>query len=207
MRSYATLKKKRTPFEVLSLPENASRAAIKKRYYELAKTLHPDKPGGNAEAFQEMVRAYELLYDPKRRALYERTGLGWAEDLPPRTHENLWRGTRPNYHYDEDNIRYKGGPWSSHDSPRFMNNGTFISIVAGLAMVLGIVQLVSVLESHSSMMHAADRHHWRTSLDLERARTEAKLFGNQRAVERMLDHRMKYWRPSSDNEKEEQEKP
>ncbi|KAI7881306.1 DnaJ-domain-containing protein [Lichtheimia hyalospora FSU 10163] len=198
---------KRTPFQVLSLSENASTADVKKRYYELAKTLHPDKPTGDVEEFRQVVRAYELLSDPGKRSMYMRTGLGWDVAVPSSTSwGDPWAsspGQRPAsytnaYWAAQDDIRYKGGPWSSHETPRYMSNRMFFSIVAGLALVVGVAHFAHVLGSHSSFISAADRHHLRTSRDLERARTEAQLFGNQRAVERMLENRMKYFRDGND---------
>ncbi|KAI9320963.1 DnaJ domain-containing protein [Dichotomocladium elegans] len=196
-RFYSTVAKK-SPFEILSLPTTASSADIKRRYYELAKTLHPDKPTGNVEEFQKVVRAYELLSDPARRSVYLRTGLGWDIQAPANAGDPWGRGNRPtsstNAYWATDDLRYKDGPWSTHANPRFMKNGTFISIVAGLALVIGIVHFANVVGSHSHFVSAADRHHMKTSDDLARARTEAQLFGNQRAIERVLENRMKYFR-------------
>jgi len=53
------------------------------------------------------------------------------------------------------------------------------------------------------MLNAADKHHARSSQDLERARTEAQLFGRQRAMEKMIDNRMKYWRTQGKPEPKE----
>lgn len=207
-RAFASVKSK-TPFEVLSLPETASSAAIKKRYYELAKTLHPDRATGDLDQFREVVRAYELLSDPNKRSLYLRTGLGW--DTPSFGNGgDPWKpppGNRPASYTNaywatadaDDDIRYKGGPWSSHENTRFMKNGTFITIVAGVALTVGILHFVNLLSSHANFKSAIDRHHIRTSQDLERARTEAQLFGNQRAVERMMERRMRYFRDDAKN--------
>ncbi|KAI9492723.1 DnaJ domain-containing protein, partial [Zychaea mexicana] len=66
-------------FEILSLGTHASTQDIKKRYYELAKTLHPDTPTGNVDEFHQVVKAYELLSDPVRRKNYIQTGIGWGD--------------------------------------------------------------------------------------------------------------------------------
>jgi curved DNA-binding protein CbpA len=51
-------------FETLNLSEEASSAAIKKRYKELVKKHHPDANGGDRaseERFRAVIQAYQLL--------------------------------------------------------------------------------------------------------------------------------------------------
>ncbi|KAI7854377.1 DnaJ domain-containing protein [Circinella umbellata] len=216
-RLYATTANKslKDPFEILSLEKNATTKDVKKRYYELAKTLHPDTPNGNVDDFQQVVKAYEFLRDPIRRKNYISTGYGWNDSFL-NGHQDPWGGgsTTPGqrsaaytnaYWASHDDIHYKGGPWSSHNRPRFMNNTLFISIVAAASVTFGILQFINILDSRSSVRVAANQHHLRTSQDLKKARTEAQLFGNQRAVERMLDHRMKYFRPEEEEERRRDE--
>jgi curved DNA-binding protein CbpA len=189
-RGYATAK---SPFEALNLPPNSSPSAIKKRYYELAKTLHPDTSTGDIEKFHEISQAYEILSHPSMRALYLRTGAGWKTPAPT----SPTPGNRPpsytNAYWYQD-PSYTGGPWSSHDNTRFTSNTTFMSAVASIVVIMGIINVISFSTQHSAMLSAADRHHARSSQDLERARTEAQLFGRQKAMEKILDNRMKYWR-------------
>lgn len=49
-------------------------------YRRLARTLHPDK-GGRPEAFSALQHAFEVLIDPKRRAVYDT----WAAQLQYRS--------------------------------------------------------------------------------------------------------------------------
>lgn len=65
-------------YAVLGVPRNATQSEIKKAYYTLAKTRHPDSAGGrdsNADAFAELSAAYETLSDPKKRRLYDLHGV------------------------------------------------------------------------------------------------------------------------------------
>ena len=77
-----------TPYSVLGLSSSASRKDIKSHYYDLVKQTHPDrfaKTGVSKEQldkFHRVVRAYELLSDPKRKSLYDRMGVGWDTPAP-----------------------------------------------------------------------------------------------------------------------------
>ncbi len=61
------------PYRALGLPADASDAAIKRRWRELARKLHPDRATDPAEAARltkQMARinaAYDVLRDPERR--------------------------------------------------------------------------------------------------------------------------------------------
>lgn len=189
-RSYATAK---SPYDALNLPPNATPAAIKKRYYELAKSLHPDTATGDVERFQEVARAYEILSNPSMRALYVHTGVGWNTPTPTSPPPGKRPASYTNAHWYQD-PSYTGGEWSSHNKTRFTSNSTFLSAVVGIVVVVGVINLIAFNAQHSAMLSAADRHHTRSSQDLERARTEAQLFGRQKAMEKMIDNRMKHWR-------------
>jgi len=68
---------KRDYYEVLGVERTADDAAIKRAYRQLAKKLHPDVNPGDKEAeekFKEVNEAYQVLYDPKKRANYDRFG-------------------------------------------------------------------------------------------------------------------------------------
>ncbi|CAI9263341.1 unnamed protein product [Lactuca saligna] len=61
-------------YQVLGVPQNASRDDIKKAFHALAKKYHPDANKNNPSAkrkFQEIREAYEILQDSERRAEYD----------------------------------------------------------------------------------------------------------------------------------------
>ncbi len=60
-------------YEILKCESEATQAEIKNAYRKLALIHHPDK-GGNVEAFQQIVEAYEVLSDVGKRQRYEDTG-------------------------------------------------------------------------------------------------------------------------------------
>ncbi len=68
---------KRDYYDILHLQKGASAKDIKTAYKKLARKHHPDvNPGDpHAEAtFKEISEAYQVLSDPKKRAMYDRFG-------------------------------------------------------------------------------------------------------------------------------------
>lgn len=61
-------------YEVLGVSKDATAAEIKRAYKHKAHKCHPDRTGGNAEEFHKVLKAYEILSDPVKRAEYDRTG-------------------------------------------------------------------------------------------------------------------------------------
>lgn len=58
----------------LELNKNASEEEIRKSYRKLSLKYHPDKPGGSAEKFKVIQKAYEVLTDPDKKSYYDNTG-------------------------------------------------------------------------------------------------------------------------------------
>lgn len=61
------------PYETLGIGRESTAEEIRQAYRQRAKTVHPDK-GGGEEAFKELGEAQRLLLDPKRRASFDATG-------------------------------------------------------------------------------------------------------------------------------------
>ena len=57
-------------YKILKVNENATQEKITQNFRELAKILHPDK-GGNSDEFNELVIAYRILGNKRRREIYD----------------------------------------------------------------------------------------------------------------------------------------
>ena len=71
------------PYQVLDVPANASNAAIKRRWRELAREHHPDRAAGDSAETTRLTAhmarinaAYDLLRDPMRRAQFDSSADG-----------------------------------------------------------------------------------------------------------------------------------
>jgi len=60
-------------YDILGVDKSHSCAEIKKAYFKLARTHHPDK-GGDPERFKEISQASEILTDEAKRRMYDETG-------------------------------------------------------------------------------------------------------------------------------------
>jgi molecular chaperone DnaJ len=68
--------KKRDYYEILGLRPGATKAEIKKSYFDMAKKYHPDvnKEKGADAKFKEVTEAYEVLEDDQKRQMYDNFG-------------------------------------------------------------------------------------------------------------------------------------
>ncbi|KAK9069508.1 hypothetical protein SSX86_011412 [Deinandra increscens subsp. villosa] len=80
-------------YQVLGVPQNASRDDIKKAFHALAKKYHPDANKNNPSSkrkFQQIREAYEVLQDSEKRAEYDML----KQQSQEREHTNYsFRGT------------------------------------------------------------------------------------------------------------------
>jgi curved DNA-binding protein CbpA len=67
-------RERRDPYVVLGVPRQASGEEIVRAYRRAARASHPDSGGaGSAERFRAVSDAYDVLRDPRRRAVYDRS--------------------------------------------------------------------------------------------------------------------------------------
>ncbi len=71
------------PYQILGLRPGATMAEINSAYRSLAKRFHPDLNPHHPDRFtrfEEITRARDSLYDPRRRASYEAMVLALDDD-------------------------------------------------------------------------------------------------------------------------------
>jgi DnaJ-class molecular chaperone len=78
----------RDPYLVLGVARQAPTAEIVRAYRQAARASHPDSGVGSAERFRAVSDAYEVLRDPRRRAVYDRS----HPAARPRT-ADTWEGS------------------------------------------------------------------------------------------------------------------
>ncbi len=64
-------------YDILGVNRDVGDAELKKAYRRLAMKYHPDRNSGDASAmdhFKEVKQAYEVLKDPRKRAMYDQYG-------------------------------------------------------------------------------------------------------------------------------------
>ncbi|GAB5032948.1 dnaj homolog subfamily c member 9-like [Nannochloropsis oceanica] len=84
---------KKTLYEILGVPADATVAVIRKAYFKMALTCHPDKcpddPGANAR-FQALSIIHATLSDDDKRRSYDETGEVESEDVELKQSEQEW---------------------------------------------------------------------------------------------------------------------
>lgn len=114
------------PFKALGLSRTVSKAEVKAKYRELAKKLHPDKPGGDAKQMEEINLAYNMLL---KEGAYERfhlqpgAGGGQGEGSSTSPKRNVVRrapgvGGEPPQEEEEFFLRRKEGPSGLNENLR-----------------------------------------------------------------------------------------
>src|SRR5438445_11021861 len=97
-------------YKILGVKRDAKPDDIKKAYRRLARKYHPDvNPGDKAaeERFKQMSEAFDVLSDPKKRAVYDRFGQH-SENLA----DAAARGAGPSY-APGNTSDFSGRDWGS----------------------------------------------------------------------------------------------
>lgn len=88
-------------YKILGVSQQASDQDIKRAYRRLAHQYHPDK-GGDAQKFQEISEAYQVLSDKEKRAQYDRFGKTFEGGVPGGFSGFRWGWGRPGQEGDDE---------------------------------------------------------------------------------------------------------
>lgn len=114
-----------THYETLGVPTDADSKEIKKSFYSLSKTHHPDRNPNDPDAsarFVKISEAYAVLGSPEKRHRYDREVLGARHSSPHRSHHGSYHssgpaGGRPPSGLSRRRTHFQGPP------PSFFRNG------------------------------------------------------------------------------------
>ena len=110
-------------YEALGLENNASHAAIKKQFYNLSKSHHPDHNPNDPSASERFViisEAYAILGQPEKRSKYDRETRGATSKPQTSTrkgsHASSAFGSRPASGLSKRRTQFRGPPPSFYRS-------------------------------------------------------------------------------------------
>lgn len=127
------------PFELLGLPNNASKDDAKKAFRKLASKHHPDH-GGDRAKFQAYKAAYEQIeggyrVEPPRKAKSSSTGFGWHK---PHSPGDTWRDQDIGSIFEEMKTANKNAApnYNPFTSDELVATTTLREAFAGFSMVI-----------------------------------------------------------------------
>ncbi|KAH8980509.1 hypothetical protein EDB86DRAFT_2980010 [Lactarius hatsudake] len=164
-----------TPYQIFHLSPGASQADIKARYYELARTFHPDVPAAQAlpptvrhARFHAVTRAYNILRGKPHASFVSDDDGRYATELARRRRQHAQRQAyRRHAAADFAEAAGVGGAdeaWKDQ-----------LIIIVGLASLV-----VGFLPTLLSLHTIPDARHRAASANLARARADARTFGDER---------------------------
>lgn len=158
-----------TPYDIFR--QDRAAPYSKRRYYELVKIYHPDRPSNDHPSFKDateevrlrryrlIVAAHEILSDPVKRAAYDRDGTGWHghPDRPDTRRHSKRYGSYGSD--DSDGTIYQNATWE--DWERYYNrhqakqvhlvdHRTFVTFILLLALFGGFAQASWITQYRST---------------------------------------------------------
>ncbi|KAK7508995.1 Hsp40 co-chaperone-like protein Jid1 [Phyllosticta citriasiana] len=193
-----------TPYEILDLKKGAPYR--KRRFFELVKIYHPDRPmplhvapevcpeAIRLERYRLVVAAHDILSDPVKRSAYDRFGAGWGamrSITVPDYDRPQWKpGQDPSANATwEDWERWYHRDEKSGQHPLFVSNGAFVAFIVMFAALGGIAQVTRAGNFGHTLVERREMVHSQTSKDLKRVKQGASMGDRGAQVQSFLRHR------------------
>ncbi len=80
-----------THYDVLGVTPAATTSEVRQAYVALARTHHPDRPGGDAQVMRAVNQAWTTLRDPRLRAIYDQSLSPLHAPPSPEAEPAAWR--------------------------------------------------------------------------------------------------------------------
>lgn len=143
-----------THYEILGIDTDADRSAVKKAYFKLCRTYHPDVSGdANGHFFKLVTAAYETLSDEKARARYDSelngsshtsyASAGYDDDAPtsaPKQERHRTEGLIRDSPIDFSRMEWFNKDYSHITEKVVLRHpNMLIAIVGTVVFVLGVV--------------------------------------------------------------------
>ena len=185
-----------TPYQIFRLKKDSPYS--KRRFYELVKIYHPDRPCTSVlsgsikmERYRLIVTAHEILSDPVKRSAYDKSGAGWdgrPEHGAPKynwgqNNDTRWSG------FDTNDSPFRNATWEDWEKwyqrgrakqePVYFSNGGFLMLVLTAVFLGGFGQSIRVGDYSSLFSRQVEKVHDDASKAIRQRRTESQGFGNR----------------------------
>ncbi|KAL8797481.1 MAG: hypothetical protein Q9195_000297 [Heterodermia aff. obscurata] len=194
-----------TPYQIFQQKIGAPYS--KRRFYELVKLYHPDKHCHDEngleknslsfevkmERYRLVVAANEILSHPVKRRAYDEHGAGWngRPDIRDRRQEWENHGTRHWSGFHDNSSPARNATWEDWEkwyqrnekgertpqSPLYVSNEAFISLIAIIACLGGVGQATRIGEQEISYLKRMETIHTDCNQDRQRRMEGAQGYG------------------------------
>ncbi|KAG7354777.1 chaperone protein DnaJ [Nitzschia inconspicua] len=137
--------KKQDLYQILGVSRTATTREIKQAYRRKALDTHPDKnkdlpPEDAAEAFRQVVHAFEILSDDASRKLYDRTGSADQTQQAQQRQQAQWTNQGTQWTF-----RWSSGSWHHQQRPKLKDRFDVKEAQSRILHIVSLEQLETVI--------------------------------------------------------------
>jgi curved DNA-binding protein CbpA len=196
-----------SPYEIFEIEKNA--VYNKRKYYELAKIYHPDRPNDKLthaerlERYRLIVQAHEILSDPVKRRAYDSSGAGWGTRIAADRHSRGFHnaeGKRYGFGPDDDSSVFANATWEDWErwyrrndpKPKYqswVDPNMFATSIIFIAILAGVFQATRTGQYTGSIEERAQEFTEKTHRFLSDRRDEQSEMQGHGRVKHFLQQR------------------